>query len=107
MEFAAERRLRDELHARAKLEYVYKFSYQARFGNLGSENELCHVFLGRLDGEVTRNETEIDALRFVSAQQLEEEFLQNPEQFTPWFRMEWKRLNEDFAETLARYTSAG
>lgn len=105
LEIAAERRLQDELCALATLEFVYKFSYQANFGNIGSEHELCHVFLGMLDGEVTRNETEIEALRFVSAKQLDEEFRDKPESFTPWFRLEWQRLNEEFADTLARYTS--
>jgi isopentenyl-diphosphate delta-isomerase len=105
IEVAAARRLQDELHASATLEYVYKFSYRAKFRTLGAENELCHVFLGMLDGESTRNETEIEALRFVSADQLEEEFRLSPEQFTPWFIMEWTRLNEDFAETLAHYTN--
>ena len=105
LEVAAERRLQDELHVRATLEYVYKFSYQASFQNRGSEHELCHVFLGTLDSDITRNETEIEALRFVSADQLEEAFRANPEQFTPWFIMEWTHLNEEYADTLGRYTS--
>ena len=60
-------------------------------------------YLGMLDSEARRNETEIEALRFVSADQLEEAFRTTPEQFTPWFRMEWQQLNEEFADTLARY----
>jgi isopentenyl-diphosphate delta-isomerase len=102
---AAVRRLQDELHASAALEFVYRFSYQAKFKDLGSEHEMCHVFLGRLDGEATANETEIEALRFVNADQLEEEFQLTPELFTPWFTMEWQRLNDEFSEVLARYTS--
>lgn len=107
MEVAAERRLQDELCARATLEFVYKFSYQAKFGSIGSEHEMCHVFLGKLDGEVTRNESEIAALRYVPADQLDEELRTNPDQFTPWFKLEWQRLNEEFTETLARFTSRG
>jgi len=107
MEIATERRLQDELYARATLEFVFKFSYQAKFGSIGSEHEMCHVFLGKLDGEVTRNESEIAALRYVSADQLDEELRANSEQFTPWFKLEWQRLKEDFAEMLARYTNGG
>jgi isopentenyl-diphosphate delta-isomerase len=106
IEFAAERRLSDELHVSASLEFVYKFSYKAKFGELGSEHELCHVFLGRINGHATRNDTEIAELRFVSASTLESEFESNPGEFTPWFKMEWQRLNEEFAETLARYVRA-
>ncbi len=105
MEFAAKRRLQDELQAQATLEYIYKFSYQANFQDRGAEHELCHVYLGTLDTEATRNETEIESLRFVSPERLGEEFQTIPEQFTPWFIMEWARLNEDFADTLARYTN--
>lgn len=105
IEIAAERRLQDELHANAALEFVYKFSYQAKFGELGSEHELCHVLLGFLENGPTANETEIEALRFVSADQLEEEFESRPEQFTPWFKMEWQRLNDEFPDVLARYTN--
>lgn len=102
---AAERRLDDELHVSASLHFVYKFAYQAKFGDVGSEHELCHVFLGRLNGGATRNETEIDALRYISSTALEKEFASTPGQFTPWFRMEWQRLKTDFGDTLARYTS--
>jgi isopentenyl-diphosphate delta-isomerase len=104
IEIAAERRLQDELHARATLEFVYKFLYQAKFRELGSENELCHVLLGFLENEATANETEIEAIRFVSAAKLEKEFQTNAETFTPWFKLEWQRLNDEFGETLARYT---
>ena len=106
MDVAVPRRLQDELHAQATLDYIYKFSYQANFSDVGSEHELCHVFLGMLDGEATRNETEIEALRFVSADQLEEEFRSSPESFTPWIKLEWQRLNDDFSDRLARFTGA-
>jgi isopentenyl-diphosphate delta-isomerase len=38
---AAARRLQDELQTDSDLEFVYKFIYQASFGELGSEHELC------------------------------------------------------------------
>lgn len=105
IELAAERRLQDELHAKATLEFIYKFAYRANFNGLGSEHELCHVFLGFLGNGATANETEIEALRYVSAAELEEEFQTRPESFTPWFKMEWQRLNEEYEEILARYTT--
>jgi len=105
LEIAASRRLSDELHASAELEFIYRFTYQAAFGELGSENEMCHVFLGFLDEEPRANETEIEALRYVSAGQLDREFEAKPENFTPWFKLEWERLNSEFSETLARYTN--
>jgi isopentenyl-diphosphate delta-isomerase len=47
LELATSRRLLDELNFEAELEHLYYFCYQAEFGDAGSENELCHVFLGR------------------------------------------------------------
>lgn len=104
MDQAVERRLAQELGLTCQLEYVYKFSYQARYGEAGSEHELCSVFLGRTDELPKVNDTEIAATRFLSAQGLAEALDSKPDEFTPWFKMEWERLNGEFAEKLERYT---
>ena len=104
MQVATERRLQQELNTASTLEFIYKFEYQARFGDLGSENELCWVHLGRIEREATANDAEVAALRFVSADELRGEIDAQPERLTPWFKMEWQRLNEDFPERLANYT---
>ena len=105
MHLATARRLQQELNATAVLEFIYKFEYQARFVDQGSENELCWVYLGRLSEDATANETEIAELRFLSADDLHQEIDTVPERFTPWFKMEWQRLNEEFTERLAKYSS--
>ena len=102
---AAERRLQDELGIDAELEFAFKFIYQARYGDIGSEHELCHVFLGRLSGEPGVNPTEIAATRFVSATSLDREFASDADSLTPWFRQEWETLKRDYGDLLARYTS--
>lgn len=104
MEIATRRRLADELNVDASLEFVYKFRYQSRFGSAGSENELCSVFLGRCDDEVVANRSEIKAIRFVDAKSLARELEVAADLFTPWFKMEWDSLNNEYAATLARYT---
>jgi len=106
MEIATQRRLDQELGTATALEFIYKFSYHARFDDRGSENELCSVFLGRLEREAVANETEIAELRFIGADALNDEIGAHAERFTPWFKMEWQRLNDEFAERLAIYTSA-
>jgi len=100
---ATMRRLRDELNTAAKLEYVYQFCYQARFSEAGSENELCHVYLGKIDGDIRPNDSEIESTRFISAVSLDDELNEHPQRFTPWFIKEWKVLKEDYAGQLARY----
>lgn len=106
MEVATLRRLQQELNTTAELEFIYKFEYQARFTDEGSEHELCWVYLGRLVQEASANEDEIAEMRFVSTADLNKEIDTVPERFTPWFKMEWQRLNEEFADRLASYTSS-
>lgn len=103
MAVATSRRLMDELNFEADLEYVYQFCYEAGFGDAGSENELCHVFLGRASAELQPNASEIADIRYVSAAALASEFKESPDRFTPWFKQEWRELNRNYAEQLARY----
>lgn len=100
---ATMRRLSDELNISATLEFVYHFRYEAKFGEAGSENELCHVFLGRVDGEVQPNDSEIESTRFVTANKLDAELAEFPERFTPWFKKEWLELRQTYATQLAHY----
>ena len=107
MRTATGRRLHEELNLTADLEFVYKFRYQATYGELGAEHELCHVFLGRIDDDVRPNEEEIAAIRFVSAEALYTELTEYPERFTPWFKLEWDALTGEHADALEAYTRAG
>lgn len=104
MSIATARRLDDELNVATELSYVYKFGYQADYGDAGAEHELCHVFLGRLQDMPVANESEIAALRFISVADLEREFSENPGGFTPWFKMEWEALRGQYAAALGHYT---
>ena len=106
MDVATRRRLHEELGVDADLEFVYKFSYRVQFGALGSENELCSVYLGRADQTYSSNANEIADARFVSVEALQRELQTNPDDFTPWFKMEWERLNSEFAETLIKYAKS-
>lgn len=106
LDIAVSRRLADELHTRTDPEFVYKFIYQASFENQGAENELCHVFIGRVLDEPVANDTEIAELRYATAKQLDSDLARSPDLFTPWFKMEWRRLNDDFANRLASLTAS-
>jgi isopentenyl-diphosphate delta-isomerase len=105
MDVATVRRLQEEFGIQAKLEFVYKFSYQAQFGELGSEHELCSVYLGRTDQSYSMNRTEIAEARYLSRGQLDQELQANPDDFTPWFKMEWEQLCGEYAGKLAGYTT--
>ncbi|MEE4280952.1 MAG: isopentenyl-diphosphate Delta-isomerase [Pseudomonadales bacterium] len=100
MDVAVVRRCEQELGFSTPLNYLYKFTYQANFQDLGSEHELCSVYVGRYDGEPNPNSTEIDAWRWVDPGELDTVLSDPSEPFTPWFRLEWTRLNEEFADAL-------
>lgn len=105
MRVATARRLRDELDVDARLEFVYKFRYQAEYGAAGAEHELCHVYLGRAPRDIRPNAHEIAALRFLSDHELQQAFEEQPGNYTPWFRMEWLALKEEHWAQLRAYVS--
>ena len=97
---AAARRCTQELGFATQLDYLYKFEYSARYGDEGTERELCSVFVGRFDGEPDVNATEIDDWRWIAPEALEAAFAEEPDAYTPWFKMEWQRLRSDFVKSL-------
>ena len=61
------------------------------------------MYLGRTSDEVQPNDSEIAAIRYLAPAQLEAEFAEYPERFTPWFRQEWQELTSTYREQLGRY----
>lgn len=100
MEIATERRLREELGMATRLHHLYTFQYRAPYLDLGSENEVCWVFVGRSDDHPMPNAHEIAAVRWIAPTDLDREFENRPEVFTPWFTMEWTRVRVEFQKTL-------
>jgi isopentenyl-diphosphate delta-isomerase len=92
MDVAVRRRLKQELGFECPLEYLYKFKYHAQFGAVGAEHELCSVYFGPVDVNVT----EIAAWRFVGVEVLERELKLKPDTFTPWFKMEWVHIKANY-----------
>ena len=103
LEGATQRRLREELGLETLLVHVFSFQYHARWGEVGSERELCHVYLGRHDGEVRVNPREVAAHRWVGAQALEVEIARAPDTLSPWMKLEWATLRAEHGDTLSRY----
>jgi len=100
MDEATARRLAEEMGMQCDLRYLYKFEYQADYGDLGAEHELCRVYVGQSDSPVRVNVNEVEAWRFVPAAELDAEIEAHPERFTPWLKMEWQRLRREFADAL-------
>lgn len=99
---AAERRLKEELGINCKLRYLYKFKYKTKYKNIGSENEICAVLIGKLENGfvLNPNPKEISDYKWVDLNQLTEDMKENLEKYTPWFRMEIKELFSNYKKEM-------
>jgi len=96
MEIATQRRLEEEIGFSVPLHFLYKFQYHARYENKGSEREVCSVYIGKYDGPVHANENEIAEWKFMDVDELEADLSEHADYYSPWFKMEWKRIREEF-----------
>jgi len=92
MDSAVARRLKEELDMTAELRFLFKFRYQTRYDAHGAEHELCWVYAGRSAEQPHPNVDEIAAWRYLTLPTLQAEIIYAPEQFTPWFKIEWARM---------------
>jgi isopentenyl-diphosphate delta-isomerase len=75
------------------LEYLFNFSYQSRYRNIGIEKEICQVFRATQirPQDVSPDAAEIARFRFSSLRDLSREVERNAEAFTPWFLLAYRR----------------
>jgi len=88
---AGERRLKEELGFSCFLKMVDKFQYQAKYKDVGSENEMCAVLVGEYDGKVKANPKEIAYWKWVDVNKLQDDFKRNPDKYAPWFKIGLRR----------------
>lgn len=99
-EIATQRRIKEELGITTPLVFLYQFQYQAKFKNIGSENELCSVYVGRSNDPITVNPTEIADWKFIPPEELDADVDANPDQYTPWFKMEWQQIRRHYTAII-------
>jgi isopentenyl-diphosphate delta-isomerase len=97
---AARRRVAEELGLETPLRFLFKFEYRSNYDEIGTEHELCSVYAGQVDCEPIVNTNEIQAWEWVSSPELNRRIEQTPNDFTPWLRIEWARINDEFSEDL-------
>lgn len=102
IESAALRRMQEELGIRTDLKFIYKFKYHARYEDVGSENELCSVYIGYCKDEPNVNKTEISDWKYVPLGEVSAELSSNPDLYSPWFKMEWERISTEFMMDIDR-----
>lgn len=95
---AARRRLQEELGLNLPVIKIFDFMYRAEFENGLTEHEFDHVFTGLYEGEVAFNPEEVMAVKYMPMDSLKKELEQAPEQYTPWFRIAFPKVEEWFRE---------
>ena len=105
---AAHRRLEQELNLHSALEKIYQFEYKARYKDIGTEHELCTVYVGFSDENVSANANEISDWRWLPPARIDSMLAQEEELITPWFKLEWEVLSRSHPDILKPPTcSAG
>jgi isopentenyl-diphosphate delta-isomerase len=99
-EQATHRRLKEELGIDTDLKYLFRFEYQARYFDIGSEHELCSVYIGKSNQSVKVNPTEIADWKYIPIDTINDEFAKYPDMYSPWFKMEWARIQQDFVDDV-------
>jgi isopentenyl-diphosphate delta-isomerase len=94
MEEAIARRSAEELGFTTDMRFIYKFEYTAHFKDIGTEHELCSVFIGEYDGKLSINAEEISDYRWLSTAEVDQLLADDQQATTPWFAMEWRQLKE-------------
>ena len=95
------RRLKQELNVSTVVHYLYKFEYKASFKDVGTEHELCSVWLGHVKGQdIEFNREEISEIKYVSIANMEKELARNSDIYTPWLKLEWKTIQSEHLERV-------
>lgn len=89
---AAHRRLMEEMGFDCDLEEVFSFTYRAEFDNGLTEHEFDHVLIGRYDGSVQPDSSEVMSYKFASPDEVRHLLLTAPETFTHWFHIAFPKI---------------
>lgn len=89
---AGARRLYFEMGLRVQLKVAFHFVYKAAVGQGLTEHELDHVLIGRTNSDPVINPEEVARFRWVGLPDLKQELERQPERFTPWFQLVFKRF---------------
>ena len=93
---AAKRRLQEEMGMSSELEFLFKFQYKCYFENGLIEHELDHVFVGQTDDTPHLNTDEAMAFKWMSIENLEQDMLFRPENYTFWFKWMIQKYRNEF-----------
>lgn len=91
---AAQRRLQEEMGITTPLHERFSFTYRADVGEGLIEHEFDHVFFGTWSGNADPDPNEVQATRFVSTEELDNDLVHKPALYTAWLHRCWPRVKE-------------
>ena len=91
---AAQRRLIEEMGFSVPLYEIDCFTYRAVFENGLIEHEVDHLFIGYFDAplKINANKEEIQNYKWISLEDVSNEYASDPSRFTPWFYQAMQRV---------------
>ena len=90
---AVKRRVKEELGIECTATFLFKVKYDFDMKNGLREHELDHVFVGKVWETPGPDPKEIDEIRWVTPDELNNWIDTDPESFTPWFRLINSKFN--------------
>ena len=93
---AAHRRLKEEMGLESGLTELFQFSYRHEFENGLIEHEYDHVFIGISDQIPEPDPDEVAGFKYMDADLLVFELIEQPDEYTAWFKICLERVLESY-----------
>ena len=91
-EESGKKRLKEEMGFSCFLKIITKFYYQASYKNIGSENEIDTILIGKYNGTIKPNSKEVADYKWIDIDELQKDIKKNPSKYTPWFKIALKLI---------------
>jgi isopentenyl-diphosphate delta-isomerase len=92
---ATYRKLNQEFGFNTNIKEKFSFIYKETDENYQlTEHEFDHVLTGEFNGNPQPNPEEIDDFKWISVANLKQDIAQNPEKYTPWFKIAISKFDE-------------
>ena len=96
LEQATSRRLQEEMGMNCEIKEVFHFTYKADVTQGLTEHEIDHVFIGTTDETPIINTEEVASWKYETMEFIENDMIEHPEVYTPWFKIAFKELLKYF-----------
>ena len=84
---AARRRLHEELGVEVPLVHAFQARYREPVGDGMMENELVEVYFGKFGGEINSNPAEVESVKWIRLEVLQEAIAVDPERYAVWLKV--------------------